>query len=294
MSDLLVFMLGGKDLSSHGDTRIVRWLKGLDRRILQWTLPRSNLVTVGAAALFAVAVALVPLMGRDFLPHFNEGTAMIAVVAPPGISLTASNKIGVNAEAIILSVPEVKSVSRRTGRAELDEHAAGVNVGQPISHLIDHMLSGVSAAIAIKIFGQDLATLREKSMEVQAAIADTPGLVDLRIEQQGLIPQVKIHVLREEAARYGLSAGEVTKLLEAAFNGETVTQILTDNRAYDVFFQFDKDSRASLEAMKSTVLKVMPSGERITLEQVADIYEASGPNEINRENGMRRIVSTLK
>ena len=331
---LCYFMLGGKDLSSHGDTRIVRWLKGLDRRILQWTLPRSNLVTVGAAALFAVAVALVPLMGRDFLPHFNEGTAMIAVVAPPGISLTASNKIGVNAEAIILSVPEVKSVSRRTGRAELDEHAAGVNVseidvdfkptkngsqreredilndirdklkeripgvgvnvGQPISHLIDHMLSGVSAAIAIKIFGQDLATLREKSMEVQAAIADTPGLVDLRIEQQGLIPQVKIHVLREEAARYGLSAGEVTKLLEAAFNGETVTQILTDNRAYDVFFQFDKDSRASLEAMKSTVLKVMPSGERITLEQVADIYEASGPNEINRENGMRRIVSTLK
>jgi CzcA family heavy metal efflux pump len=327
---LCYFMLGKRDLSSHGDTRFVAWLKALDRQILRWVLPRSNLVIAGAAALFAGAVALVPLMGRDFLPQFNEGTAMIAVVAPPGISLQSSNEIGAKAEAIILSIPEVKSVSRRTGRAELDEHAAGVNVseididfkaaqsgqsrareeilndirtrlkqevpgvgvnvGQPISHLIDHMLSGVSAAIAIKIFGPDLATLREKSMDVQAAIGDTPGLVDLRIEQQGLVPQVKIHVLREEAARYGLSAGEITKLLEAAFNGETVAQVLEETRAYDVFFQFDKDSRASLEAMKSTVLKVMPSGERVTLEQVADIYESSGPNEINRENGMRRIV----
>lgn len=327
---LCYFLLGRQDLSNRGETRIATFLKSLDRRILLWALPRSNLIMVSATTIFFAATMLIPLMGRDFLPRFNEGTAMIAVVAPPGISLTASNDIGIKAEAIILSVPEVKSVSRRTGRAEMDEHAAGVNVseidvdfkmmdhnpprkredilneirsklkdqipgvgvnvGQPISHLIDHMLSGVSAAVAIKIFGPELATLREKSIAVQAAIADTPGLVDLRIEHQALVPQLKIHVLREEAARFGMSAGDVTRLLEAAFNGETVAQVTEETRIYDVFFQFDKDSRASIDAMKSTVLKVMPNGERVTLEQVADIYEASGPNEINRENGMRRIV----
>jgi Cu/Ag efflux pump CusA len=247
-------------------------------------------------------------------------------VAPPGISLPESNKLGAKAEAIMLSTTEVKSVSRRTGRAELDEHAAGVhvseidvdfhqggrpretvlneiraklaaelpsagvNVGQPISHLIDHMLSGVSAALAIKIFGPDLTTLRSSAIELRDAIKETPGLVDLRIESQGLVPQVKIHVLRDEAARFGLSAGEITKLLEAAFNGETVAQVMEETRLYDVFFQFDQDSRASLEKMKSTVLKVMPDGRQVRLEEVADVYETTGPNEINRENGQRRIV----
>jgi Cu(I)/Ag(I) efflux system membrane protein CusA/SilA len=251
---------------------------------------------------------------------------MIAVIAQPGISLPESNKLGLKAEEILLSTPEIKSVSRRTGRAELDEHAAGVNVseidvdfneggrpreevlneirgkikealpdvgvnvGQPISHLIDHMLSGVSAAIAIKIFGPDLATLREKSLAVQEAIRDTPGLVDLRIEQQGLIPQVKIQVLRDEAAQFGLSPGEVTKLLEVAFNGEALAQVLEGTRLYDVFFQFDEDSRASMEKMENTVLKVMPDGRKVILRDVADVYESTGPNEINRENSQRRIV----
>lgn len=322
---LCSYLLRGK-LHEHVDTRFVTWLKGLDRKVLAWALPRAGIVMIVATGLLVASLAVIPLMGRDFLPKFNEGTAMVAIVAPPGISLTESNKLGSKAEEIMLSVPEIKSVSRRTGRAELDEHAAGVNVseidldfketgrpreivlneireklkaqlpgigvnvGQPISHLIDHMLSGVSAALAIKIFGPDLTTLREKSIELRDAIAGTSGLVDLRIDQQGLIPQVKIHVLREEAAKYGLSAGEVTKLLEAAFNGETVAQVLEGTRLYDVFFQFDQDSRASIEKMKSTVLKTMPTGEKVLLEQVADVYETNGPNEINRENGQRRTV----
>lgn len=313
-------------LAEHNDTRLVVWLKDLDRKILNWALNKSNTVICGSVIMLLFSLLLVPFMGRDFLPQFNEGTAMIAIIAPPGISLTESNNIGLTAEKIILETPEVKHVSRRTGRAELDEHAAGVNVseidvdfkpsnrsrdtilneirlklkenlpdigvnvGQPISHLMDHMLSGVNAAIAIKIFGQDLAILREKSIELKEAIENINGLVDLRIEQQGLIPQIKIYVLREEAAKFGLSAGEVTKLLEVAFNGEIVTQVIEESRLYDVFFQFDKDSRSDLEKMKNTSLKVMPDGKKVLLQDVADIYETSGPNEINRENGQRRIV----
>ena len=315
-----------KNLIEHKETKFVTYLKNLDRKVLDWALPNSKIIIMLSLGLLIFSLALTPFMGRDFLPKFNEGTAMIAIVAPPGISLPESNKLGEKAEAIMLSTPEIKSVSRRTGRAELDEHAAGVNVseidvdfksegrprevvlneirgklkeqlpgvgvnvGQPISHLIDHMLSGVSAALAIKIFGPDLSTLTEKAIELETAIKDVPGLVDLRIEQQGLIPQVKIHVLREDASKYGLSPGEVTKLLEGAFNGETVTQIIEDTKLYDVFYQFDKDSRGSIEQMENTVIKIMPDGRKVLLKEVADIYETTGPNEINRENGQRRIV----
>ncbi|MCC2677830.1 MAG: cation efflux system protein AcrB/AcrD/AcrF family protein [Pseudobdellovibrio sp.] len=315
-----------KDLKEHHDTKFVTYLKNLDRRILEWSLPRAKKILVSAIVMMLLALSLTAFMGRDFLPHFNEGTAMISVAAAPGVSLTESNRIGLSAEKILISIPEIKSASRRTGRAELDEHAMGVNVseididfkpggrdrdvvlaeirdklqsqipgvsigiGQPISHLIDHMLSGVSAALAIKIFGSDLATLREKSIELKEAIKDTNGLVDLRIEQQGLIPQVKIQVLREDAARFGLSAGEVTSLLEAAFNGEALTQVIEDSKIYDVFFQFDESSRGSMEQMQKTVLKIMPDGRKVLLEDVADVYETTGPNEINRENGQRRIV----
>lgn len=322
---LCSFLASEKD-SGHHDTRFLTWLKKLDRRLLEWALPRPGLVLGGSIVLLISALALIPLMGRDFLPKFNEGTAMIAIAAQPGMSLTASNALGAKAEALILATPEIKSTSRRTGRAELDEHAmgvnvseidvdfkpdgrprevvleeirgklkeafpdVGVNVGQPISHLIDHMLSGVNAALAIKVFGPDLATLQEKAFEISEAIKDSPGLVDLRIEQQGLIPQVKIHVLREEAAKFGLNPGEITKLLEAAFNGETVTQILEGSRSFDVFFRFDDSSRASLEKMQKTLIKTMPDGRRVLLEEVADIFETTGPNEINRENNQRRIV----
>ncbi|MBK9323507.1 MAG: efflux RND transporter permease subunit [Bdellovibrionaceae bacterium] len=322
---LCSYFLRGKTVA-HKDTNFVQFLKNYDRVILNWALPRANTVLSASLIMLILSLLLIPFMGRDFLPKFNEGTAMISIVARPGISLTESNKLGARAEAILLATPEVKSTSRRTGRAELDEHAAGVNVseidvdfkpdgrprekvlndirtqlkselpgvgvniGQPISHLIDHMLSGVSAALAIKIFGPDLTTLREKSIELQEAIKDTKGLVDLRIEQQGLIPQVKVQVLREEAAQFGLNPGEITKLLEAALNGEAVAQVIEENRIYDVFFQFDESSRGSIKQMENTVLKIMPDGKKILLRDVADVYETTGPNEINRENSQRRMV----
>jgi Cu(I)/Ag(I) efflux system membrane protein CusA/SilA len=152
------------------------------------------------------------------------------------------------------------------------------------------MLSGVSAALAIKLFGTDLTTLREKAVEIKESIEGTKGIVDLKIEQQGLIPQIKVHVLRIEAAKFGLSAGEVTQLAEIAFNGETVAQIIEDTRLYDVYYRFDDVSRESMEKMQKTILKVMPDGRKVLLEDVADVYETTGPNEINRENGQKRIV----
>lgn len=330
LTPVLCSFLFGSSVQEHHDTRFVQWLKVQDRRLLEWALPRSQKVLTAAVLLAGACFSLFFFMGKDFLPPFNEGTAMVSVVAPPGISLPESNKIGEKAEQIIMSIPEVKSVSRRTGRAELDEHASGVNVseidldfhetghekgrsrdvvlaevrsqlkaqlpdlgvniGQPISHLIDHMLSGVSAAIAIKIFGPDLTELKQKALELKELIEDVPGLVDLRVEEQGLIPQIKIHVLREDAAKFGLNPGEVTSLLETALNGVVVAQVIEGAKFYDVFFQFDQDSRSSLEKMQKTVLKVMPTGHKVTVEQVADVYETTGPNEINRENSQRRIV----
>lgn len=323
---LCSYFLKIRQSTEHKDTAFVQKLKKWDAQALKWVLPRANVVLGCAVVLFISTLILIPFMGRDFLPKFNEGTAMIAIIAPPGTSLTESGKIGAQAEAIITKTPEVKSASRRTGRAELDEHAAGVNVseidvdfhaggreretvlnelrtnlknglpqvginiGQPLSHLIDHMLSGVSAALAIKIFGPELSTLTEKSIELRDLIKDIPGLVDLRIEQQGQIPQVKIQILRDEAARLGLSPGEVTQLLEGAFNGEIVGQVLEENKIIDVFYQFDEKSRGSIEKMEGTVIKIRPDGQPILLRDVADVYETTGPNEINRENGQRRIV----
>jgi CzcA family heavy metal efflux pump len=323
---LCSFFLTKGQLREHHDTKFVQVLKKWDRQILEWALPRSRFVISATVALLVLAFALVPFMGKDFLPQFNEGTAMVGVTAAPGTSLTESNKIGHQAEMILLETKEIKSVSRRTGRAELDEHAMGVNVsemdvdfhkgghpkdvvmneirenlkaklpgvgvniGQPIGHLIDHMLSGVNAAIAIKVFGPDLTTLREKAVDLREAIQATPGLVDLRIESQGLIPQVKVYVLREEAAKFGMSPGEVTSLLEGAFNGETVAEVLDGTKMYDVYYRFDDSSKHSMEQMQKTVIKTMPDGRKVLLEQVADVFETSGPNEINRENGQRRIV----
>ena len=314
--------------SKHGveDTRLVNWLKRLDRSLLERVLQRPKLVIGTAAGLMLIALSLIPFMGRDFLPAFNEGSAMVAIFTSPGTSLTESNRLGLEAEMKILEVPEVKSVSRRTGRAEQDEHAMGVNVseidvdfksgskrsrqavlddirnrvssiagvtinvGQPISHLIDHMISGVSAQIAIKVFGTDLSVLRTKAAEINAALQDVKGLVDLRVEQQGLIPQLKIHVMRDQAAKYGISAGEISELAESAFNGHTVAQVLEEQKFFDLYYRFDDQSRLSPEKMSNTIIKTMPTGQRVRLQDVADIYEAEGPNEISRENGQRRII----
>lgn len=322
---LCSFFLSKGELLEHKDGALVRWLKKHQGRLLDKTLDKPIPVLVGSSLLLVASIALAFSLGRDFLPHFNEGSATINIVGKPGLSLEESNKIGTQAELIILKTPEVLAVSRRTGRAELDEHASevnsselevdfkedgrkrelvleeirknleaipdiAINIGQPISHRLDHLLSGVRAQIAIKIFGPELPTLRGKGAEVYQAIKDVPGLVDLQVEQQTLIPQVKIHLLREEASRYGITVGDLAQLLEKALQGEVVGQILEGQKTVDVFMRFDDKSRTDLELIKRTPVKIMPDGSRITVEKVADVYESSGPNIIQRENAQRRIV----
>lgn len=322
---LCSYLLTKGKLLEHSDGFFVRFLKRIDLKILQKSLAHPKTVIGVASGLFIAAVLLATQMGRDFLPKFNEGTAVITVVAQPGISLPASNELGTKAEELILSVPEVKSVSRRTGRAELDEHAEGVNfseidvdfkeggrkrltaleeirkklstlenaninIGQPISHRLDHLLSGVRAQIAIKIFGPDLPTLRAKAGEIYKALQGTKGLADLQIEQQTLIPQIKIQLLRDEAAKFGINVGDIAGLMEKALQGEVVGQVLEGQKSIDVFMRFDETSRSDIELIKRTLVKTMPDGSRVTLESVADVFESTGPNLINRENAQRRIV----
>ncbi|QDK44666.1 CusA/CzcA family heavy metal efflux RND transporter [Bdellovibrio sp. ZAP7] len=322
---LCSFLLSKDKLIEHEDSKLVKKLKDLDRKLLEKALDHHKPIIAGTLALFAASLLLIPFMGRDFLPKFNEGTATITVLAQPGISLDESNKIGTQVEEIFLSIPEIKSVARRTGRAELDEHAEGVhsseidvdfkaggrprelvldemrtkmkqvegvfvNIGQPISHRLDHLLSGVRAQIAIKVFGTDLGILRTKASEIYKALEGTKGLVDLQVEQQVLIPQVKIQLLREEAAKYGIVLGELSETLEKALNGEVISQVLDQQRTFNVYMRFDDQSRANLDVMKKTALKIMPDGTKITLEKVADVYESQGPNQVSRENAQRRIV----
>lgn len=323
---LCSYFLSKDTLLEHKDGALVRKLKQWDRRVLDKSLAHPKTVIGITSGLFVGALVLTGFIGRDFLPHFNEGTATITVVATPGISLEESNKLGQKAEELIMKSPEVTSVSRRTGRAEQDEHAEGVhyseidvdfkeeegrpreqvlaevrknltelqgvavNVGQPISHRLDHLLSGVRAQIAIKVFGPDLSTLRAKASEIQLALKDIPGIVDLQTEQQVLIPQVKVQLLREEASKYGVSVGDLSQLLEKSLQGEVVGQILEGQKTVDVFMRFDEKSRSNLDLIKKTPLKTLPDGTKVRVDMVADVYETSGPNIINRENAQRRIV----
>ncbi len=323
---LCSFLLANAKLLEHKDGWLVRILKSVDRKILDFSLRFHGVALSITALLFVGALILAMNMGRDFLPKFNEGTATITVMAQPGISLEESNKLGIVAEEKILLSPEVKSVSRRTGRAELDEHAEGVhyseidvdfkhedgrpqpvvldeirknlagvegiyvNIGQPISHRLDHLLSGVRAQIAIKVFGPDLDQLRSTGAEIFSALDGTVGLADLQVEQQVLIPQVKVQLMREEAAKYGIILGDLAELLEKALQGEVVGQVLEGQRSVNLFMSFDEKSRSDLELIKKTPIKIMPDGSRITVAQVADVYESTGPNIINRENSQRRIV----
>lgn len=322
---LCSYLLTKGSLLKHKEGKLVTTLKAWDTKLLHKALKHPRSIIGITAGLFLFSLLLASFMGRDFLPKFNEGTATISLMAQPGISLEESNKLGFQAEELILKTPEVKSVSRRTGRAEQDEHAEGVhsseidvdfketgrsrqvaleeirknlssienvfvNIGQPISHRLDHLLSGVRAQIAIKIFGPDLTVLRSKSSEIFKALEGTKGLTDLQIEQQVLIPQVKIQLLREEARNYGIVVGELSALMEKALQGEVVGQILEGQKSIDLMMRFDEKSRTDLELIKSTAIKTMPDGTRITVEKVADVYESTGPNIINRENAQRRIV----
>lgn len=314
-----------KVLEHKGDGPLVRFLKAWDERLLRKALRHPGIVMIFCGLLLGGSVALIPLLGTNFLPSFNEGTATIGVASFPGISLEASDELGTKIEKAILSVPEAKSTIRRTGRAELDEHAEGVhwsevdvdfkeggrdrqivlqeirnrieavgdvyvNIGQPISHRLDHLLSGVRAQIAIKVFGPELTELRRLGGKVEDALKGIEGVVDLQLEPLVLIPQLKILVDREESGLYGISPGSLTADLEMALNGETVAQVIEEQRLFDVFMRFDNESRAKPETIEETIVKTLPNGRRIRVADVAEVYQGTGPNMVNRENLQRRIV----
>ncbi|MFQ5699764.1 MAG: efflux RND transporter permease subunit [Myxococcota bacterium] len=314
-----------KRMESEEDGWLVRHLKDLDRRFLLGPALDHPLAALAiASALVAGSFSLYPLMGKEFLPEFNEGTATVTVLVAPGTSLEESNRIGRIAERLLLSIPEIDHTGRRTGRAELDEHAEGVhyseidvdllpsersreeilgeireklsaipgtalNVGQPISHRLDHMLSGVRAQVAVKLFGEDLGLLRAKAAEIQAALGRVPGVVDLQTEKQVLIPQVRVSLDRDRAQLYGVQVGDLAELLETALNGRVVGQVLDGRRTYDVYVWYAEPFRGDVRAIGEMLVDT-PSGEKVPLALLADVREAKGPNIINRENVRRRIV----
>lgn len=322
---LCSYLLKDTKVLEHKDNRFVSFLKNIDKKLLEYSFKHYQSVIAFTVFLFLGSLLLAFSMGKDFLPKFNEGTATITVVAAPGISLPESNLLGKKAELLILQSPEVLSVSRRTGRAELDEHAEGVhyseidvdfktegrnrnvvleeirknlntipgvfvNLGQPISHRLDHLLSGVRAQIAIKVFGPDLNKMRQIASEINNSLEGTKGLVDLQVEQLVLVPQVKIQLLRDEALRKGIVIGDLADLLEKALQGEVVGSILEQQKNIEIAMKFDDVSRSNLELIKKTPIKIMPDGSKVLLEEIADIYESNGPNMINRENTERRLV----
>lgn len=292
-------------------------------RSLQWTLRSPKIILGLTAILFVTAVALFFTLGGGFLPKFNEGSFTINVATLPGVSLEESDKIGREAERKILEMPEVITVARKTGRAELDEHSLNVNVselevpyrldkrsraeleadlrhrlgelpgvnveiGQPISHRIDAMLSGTQSQIAIKIFGPDLPTLYRLAQKVREAAAEVPGVVDLNIEQQVERPELKIRPRRAEMTRLGLSMAAFRNYVDAAIGGRHVSRVYDGDFPYDVTVILDPAARSSIAALKS--LPVATPAGTVPLEQVAEIISSSGPNSINRENVKRRIV----
>ena len=314
-----------KRMQAERDGWLVRLLKRADEKfILGPALRHPWMVVMLALGLVGGGAALYPMMGRTFLPEFNEGTATIMLVMAPGTSLDESDRMGRVAEKILLTIPEIKLTGRRTGRAELDEHAEGVHrseidvdlattgraraeilhdirdqlaqlpgmvvsVGQPISHRMDLMLSGVQAAIAVKIFGPDLAALRRYAAQAEGVMRGVPGVVDLQVEKQVLIPQVKIQVNREHAALYGLQPGELTARLEAGLNGRVVGQVLEGTRTLDLVVRFVDSARADPARLRDLLIET-PSGGRVPLSMIADVLESQGPNAISREDAMRRIV----
>lgn len=318
---LAYYLLPGLKRLDHEEGWLVRRLKAINLRALSWALAHTRLLMglVTAAVLFAGAAAF--MLPRAFLPPFNEGTFTINMAFNPGISLAESNRVGLIAERLMLDVPEVKAVGRRTGRAELDEHAEGVhssevevdlkpggrpkaaivadlrerlsllpvsiNVGQPISHRLDHMLSGVRAEIALKIFGDDLDTLRAVAEQMRERMAGIAGLVDLQVEKQTRIPQLDIRIDYQRAALFGLQPAQVTEQLERLSNGRVVSRIIDGPRRYDVVLRLH-DSQRTTSGLADLLIE-SPAGW-IPLRQVADVRETDGPNQILRENGARRIV----
>ncbi len=299
-------------------------LKKAYGRMLPWVLDHSAWVLAGSAVLLLGALWAFFGLGRAFLPEFNEGTLTISAVTLPGTSLEESDRMGRTVESILLSIPEVTATARRTGRAELDEHVQGVEsaeidvglkmqgrskaellaemrdrlslvpgmnfiLGQPISHRIDHMLSGSRANIAVKIFGDDLQMLRDLAKQAESIMRGVPGVVDLSIEQQTDIPTIPVRFDRTALARYGLPAGAAAEALQTAFVGKEVGQIFEGQVAFPLVVRYPFDPLTNLDDIRRTLIDT-PSGARVPLAAVADIREDRGPNFISRENVQRKIL----
>ena len=318
---LASYLLGSAKQLDHHDGAFVRTLKRGNERLLAWAFERTNWVIGTALVAVLLAGLAATALPRAFLPSFNEGTLTISLTFNPGISLPESHRIGLIAEKLLTEVPEVKTVGRRTGRAELDEHAEGVhsseidvdlnksersreavladvrsklavlpatiNVGQPISHRLDHLLSGVRAEIALKVYGDDLDSLRSLAETLRGKLAKVPGLVDLQLEKQVLIPQLEIRVDPDRAALFGVTPAAITEALESLSNGRTVSTIIDGARRFDVVLRLSESDRTT--SGLSELLIETPKG-RVPLSRIASVEETEGPNQILRENGRRRIV----
>lgn len=308
----------------HGDGFLARRVKAATAAILRFTLRAPLAIAAVTAAAVAVCGAALAFVGKDFLPHFNEGTLTVEMTMRPGTALSESDRTGMIVQRLLHNVPEVVSTARRTGRADMDEHAEGVyysetdvdlrdlgrpraavladvrrelakvpsmvfDVGQPISHRIDHMTSGIRSQVAIKIFGDDLDELRTQAALLADAVRPVPGVVDLKIERQILVPQIRVDIRREDAARVGFKAGELAEALETALAGSVVGHVIEGRRSYELVVWTPQEVRRDAAAMARTILTA-PSGARVTLGQIADVAEGLGPNAVHRENGRRRIV----
>ncbi len=311
-------------LKQHKESWLVERLQNIYAKALNKVMEMKKAVLIIAGGLFLVSLLVMSQLGRSFLPEFNEGSLVISAVSLPGISLEESNKIGTQVEKALLSVPEIKITTRRTGRAELDEHAQGVNaaeidapftleersrdefmadvreklsgitganitIGQPIGHRIDHMLSGTRANIAIKIFGNDLNKLFTLSNEIKAKIQNVEGLVDLSVEQQVEIPQIQIKAKRDVLNQYGITIGQFNEFVDVAFAGEKVSEIYEGNKTFDLMLRFDDANKGKIENIKNAMIDTH-DGKKIPLYYVADVVSTSGPNTINRENVQRKTV----
>lgn len=303
---------------------LVRSLKRWYAPILDRVLTRPRFVIIASAVGVAVTLAAFPLLGRGFLPEFQEGTFTVTAVTLPGTGIVESDRLGRRVEEILLSHPAVVSTARRTGRAELDEHAQGANaaeievqldlsdhdvreveaeardllaivpgmnvtIGRPIGHRIDHMLSGTQAAIAVKIFGPDLYQLRTLGEKIRSSIEDVPGVVDLAVDQQADVPQLRVQADRRAMARFGVTPGALAEAVDVAFNGEVASQILEGQSVFDLAVRYPEDLRASRDAIALARIDV-PGGGYVPLRELADVRFDRGPNVVSREDVQRKIV----
>jgi len=319
------FLLGSQNSDKTGkEPTLVRWLKKYYEKALNWSVGHKKSLLFGVGALLAAAVVMFFTLGGSFLPAFNEGSFTISISTVPGISLEESDRMGRTAEELLLSIPEIKTVGRKTGRAELDEHAFGVNssefecpfelgkktrkqlteevrqklavfpgvnieIGGPISHRIDAMLSGTKANIAIKLFGSDLNKMYEIGQKIKTSISGVEGIADINVEQQVERPELNITPKREMLARYGISLPEFADVVKVMMEGEVVSTVYEGNRSFDLTLKVNDDARSSIERISDLTIDT-GDGKKVPLSYVADIKSSAGPNTINRENVSRKLV----